>query len=445
MEGPYADAVPVEQTRSDDAIDRASTSVDEGPGPLDGVLVLDFSRVLSGPICGRALTDLGAQVIKVEPPEGDHSRFAHPKVNSLALYFIQQNVGKRNISLDLSRPEAAGLLRRLASHADVVLENFRPGVMARLGLDEPTLRATNPGLVYASLSGYGQEGLWAGRRAYAVITHAEMGVTAGSIAHRGGEPANEPYSHADVYAGLLTLSAILAALHQRDRTGEGQRIEVSMAESLLFVNEHVHTELAEGIGEARVNALAAGDSPVCATGEGHLVTIAGHPCATGTFERFCTVMGRDDLRHDPRFATEADRLARREELYGAVRDWVRPFRDLALLEQTLADAGFAMGVVRTVREVANSEWATTRGAIARVPDRRGGTVGVPNSPWRFSRSTAKARGVPAYRGEHNREILAGILGMDDAELDRLEAAGVLSSRVPTDLPPGPALASGPPG
>ena len=126
------------------------------PGPLTGLLVLDFSRVLSGPIAGRALTDLGANVIKVEPPQGDLSRFAYPKVNSLALYYVQQNVGKRNISLDLQQPEAAALLHRLAAQADVVLENFRPGVMARLGLDEATMRADNSRLIYASLSGYGQ-------------------------------------------------------------------------------------------------------------------------------------------------------------------------------------------------------------------------------------------------------------------------------------------------
>ncbi len=405
----------------------------ELPGPLTGLLVLDFSRVLSGPIAGRALTDLGASVVKIEPPQGDLSRFAFPKVNSIALYYVQQNVGKRNISLDLHKPEAADLLRRLAARADVVLENFRPGVMARLGLDEASLRADNPRLIYASLSGYGQDGPWAARRAYAVITQAEMGMTAGSIAHRGGEPANEPYSHADVYAGLLTLSAILAALHQREKTGEGQRVEVSMAESLLFVNEHVQSELTDAEAPGHVLSMAPGDSPVCETGEGHLVTIAGHPCAAGTFEMYCAAMGRDEMRHDPRFATEAERLVHREELYGAVRDWVRSHTDLALLEHTLADAGFAMGVIRTVREVAASDWATARGAIASVSDRRGGTIRIPNSPWRFSAASARARGAPAYRGEHNREVLAELLGLDDRELDRLEAGGVLSSRVPVDL------------
>jgi len=408
------------------------------PGPLTGLLVLDFSRVLSGPIAGRALTDLGATVVKVEPPQGDLSRFSFPKVNSLGLYYVQQNVGKRNISLDLQRPEAAALLRRLAAQADILLENFRPGVMARFGLDEPSLRAVNSRLIYASLSGYGQDGPWSGRRAYAVITQAEMGMTAGSNAHRGGEPANEPYSHADVYAGLLTLSAILAALHQRDQTGEGQRVEVSMAESLLFVNEHVQSELTDVEAPGRVLSMAPGDSPVCETGEGHLITIAGHPCGTGSFEMYCAAMGRDDLRNDPRFATEAGRLAHREELYGAVRDWVRSHTDLEVLERVLASAGFAMGVVRSVREVAASEWAIARDAIASVPDRGGGAIRIPNSPWRFSAASARARGEPAYRGEHNRQVLAEMLGLGGDELDRLEETGVLSSRIPGDLGAQPA-------
>jgi len=399
------------------------------------VRVLDFSRVLSGPICGRALADLGAEVIKVEPPQGDLTRFAHPKVNSLALYFTQQNVGKRNVSLDLRRPEAVDLLRRLAGRCDVVLENFRPGVMDRMGLGWADLSAANPGLVYASITGYGQDGPWADRRAYAVSVQAEAGVTAGSLAHRAGQgspgdPVNEPYSHADVYAGLLALSAILAALHHRERTGEGQHVDVAMAQAMLFVNEHVQLELAEVEAPGRVLSMAPGDSPLCRLVDGTTVTIVGHPCAGGTFELYCRAMGRTDLGEDPRFATEADRLTNREELYGVVRDWVRAQDDVGALERRLADAGLAMGVVRTVAELADTPWATDRGAIAEVDDRGGGTVRVPEAPWRFSSTPARARGGPAYRGEHNRDVLAELLDVDAATLDRLEADGVLSSRVP---------------
>ncbi len=189
--------------------------------PLEGLRVLDFSRVLAGPHCGRALADLGADVVKVEPPAGDLTRFATPRRASMSFYFAQQNAGKRNLSLDLTRPEATALLLRLVERADVLLENFRPGVMERLGLGYEAAAAANPRLVYASISGYGQDGPWAQRRAYAVVIHAEMGMTRRSIDHRGGPPANEPFSHADVYAGLECLAGILAALFQRERDGPG--------------------------------------------------------------------------------------------------------------------------------------------------------------------------------------------------------------------------------
>ena len=400
-------------------------------GPLAGVSVLDFSRVLSGPVCGRALADLGADVIKVEPPEGDLTRFAHPKVSSIALYYTQQNAGKRNVSLDLRRAEAVDLLRRLAGTVDVVLENFRPGVMDRAGLGYAALAAENPRLVYASISGYGAGNPWSDRRAYAVVMHAEMGVTAGVVAHRGGAaPMNDPYSHADVYAGLEALSGILAALYQRERTGTGQHVDVSMAQSLLLANEYVAQELHGPAGPDHVLALAPGFSPVVRTGEGHAVTIAGHPCGVAVFERYCRAMDRTDLLDDPRFATVEDRLAHYDDLVAIVREWAAGVDDLDALERAFAAEGLAVGVVRTIDEVAGSKWAEHRRPFAAVDDRRGGTVRVPDAPWRFSDAEAGVAGGPAYRGEHNRAVLSERLGLSDAEVDRLEESGVLSSRVP---------------
>lgn len=416
---------------SDDDTDRDArpTGAGGGDGPLAGIRVLDLSRVLSGPICGRALADLGAEVIKVEPPEGDLSRFGFPKAGSLALYYVQQNAGKANVSLDLTRPEAADLLRRLAATADVVLENFRPGVMARHGLDHTTLAADHPGLITVSLSGYGQDGPWAGRRAYAVVTQAEMGMTAGVAAARGGTAANDPYSHADVYAGLCALAGLLAALHQRHRTGRGQHVDVSMGQALLFANEKVAEELSDAPKRDRILSFGTEASPVCRTGDGRLVTIAGHPCAAGTFERYCAAMGRLDLLADERFAEEPARLRHRRELDALVAAWVATRPDAASVEQAMADVGLAVGAVRTVAEVAATDWAAARRAIVEVDDRRGGTVRLPDSPWRFSASEAGVRGPAAFRGEHNREVFAA-LGCSDADLDRLEADGVLSSRLP---------------
>ena len=187
--------------------------------PLDGVRVLDFTRVLSGPHATRMLCDLGADVIKVEPPDGDITRTVNPRINGLATYFVQQNVGKRNISLDTTKPEAVELLLRLADQCDVLIENFRPGVLDRIGLGYEVVAKRNPGLVYASISGYGSSGPWAGRRAYAPVVGAETGITKEQGDARGGQYANDPFSHADVYTALEISSAILAALFNRSRTG----------------------------------------------------------------------------------------------------------------------------------------------------------------------------------------------------------------------------------
>ena len=166
--------------------------------PLEGVRVIDFTRVLSGPHATRMLCDLGADVIKVEQPSGDLTRFSSPRINSNATYFIQQNVGKRNISLDLTKQEAVDLITQLVDKCDVVIENFRPGVMKRMNLDQATLRAKNAKLIYASITGYGNTGPWVDRRAYAPVINAEMGLTKRQGDARGGQYANDPFSHGDV-------------------------------------------------------------------------------------------------------------------------------------------------------------------------------------------------------------------------------------------------------
>jgi crotonobetainyl-CoA:carnitine CoA-transferase CaiB-like acyl-CoA transferase len=409
-------------------------ATDRGPGPLAGVVVLDFSRVLAGPHCGRMLADLGADVIKIEPPEGDMTRFAYPRIRSMATYFAQQNCGKRNLSLDLKRSEGVDLLHRLAASADVVLENFRPGVMDRLGLGYEAMSAGNDRLIYCSISGYGHTGPWRGRRAYAPVVGAESGITWLQGEARGGSYANDPLSHADVYTGLEALAGILAALYQRERTGRGQWVELSMAETMLSVNDHVHWECRPDAGLEGDNAIPSylpGEFPVLPTGEGHAVVIAGHPAEKGTFERYCRAIGRPDLIDDPRLATVADRRRDISPLLDALRSYAAKATDLHALEEDFAAHHLAVGVLRTVREIGESEWAAARGAVVDVSDRNGGVIRIPNSPWHFSDADTGVRGEPAYRGEHNRAVLAERLGLSGDDLDRLEADGILSSRVPT--------------
>ena len=187
--------------------------------PLSDLLVLDLTRALAGPIAGRLLSDLGATVIKVEPPDGDLTRTTVPRQDSMAVYFVQANVGKRCVSIDLGKPEGRDLALHMAERADIVLENYRPGVMDRLGLGYEALSAVNPRIIVGSVSGYGHNNVWSHRGAFAAAVQAETGLTADIARRRDADPRNDPLSQSDVYGGLQALAAILAAVHHRHRTG----------------------------------------------------------------------------------------------------------------------------------------------------------------------------------------------------------------------------------
>jgi crotonobetainyl-CoA:carnitine CoA-transferase CaiB-like acyl-CoA transferase len=378
------------------------------------------------------LADLGADVIKVEPPDGDLTRFASPRINGLAGYFVQQNAGKRNISLDLSKPDAAEIVLDLAQRCDVLVENFRPGVMARIGLGYDVVSARNPQIVYASITGYGATGPWVDRRAYAPVVGAETGMTKSQGDARGGAYANDPHSHADVYTSLETCSAILAALVQRQRSGRGQWIDVSMAQTMLYVNEHVNNDLWDGpVADGAIRSFGPGDYIVATVASGETVVVSGHPAERGTFELFANALDRTDLIGDSRFVDVRSRMAHFEELLDEILATAARFADAAELERQFAEHRLAVGVLRSVRDVCDTEWARQRHAVVEVSDRGGGTIRVPNAPWRFSDAPGVAmRGEPRYRGEDNRTVLAELLGLDDADLDRLESTGVLSSRLP---------------
>lgn len=393
--------------------------------------MLDFTRVLSGPHCTRMLSDLGATVIKVEPPDGDLTRFAYPRVGSMSTYFTQQNIGKLNISLDLKRPEAISIIHRLVASCDVVVENYRGGVMDKLGLGWGALSTLNPGLVYASITGYGTSGPWRHRRAYASVVNAETGLTGLQAEARRGPAANDPHSHADVYTGMEAAAAILAALFQREHTGVGQHIDVSMAQTMLYVNEHVQTELFEGpLPDDQVISFQPGDYPILRTGDGRDVVISGHPAERGTFDMFIAAMAAPRLADDPRFADVASRLRNIEELLAEIRAWAATVPDVAEFERLVAAAGLASGVLRSMDELVSTDWGAERDVVIAADDRSGGTFRVPNSPWKFSAADTSTRGVPKFRGEDNAAVLSGMLGMDSAEIERLAADGVLSSRLP---------------
>ena len=408
-----------------------STTSQQPQRPLQGLRILDFSRVLTGPHATRMLCDLGAEIIKIEPPDGDLTRFTNPRVNSLSTYFIQQNVGKKNISLDMSKSEAVDIVKKLVMHADILIENFRPGVMKKLGLDYASLSALNPKIIYASITGYGQTGPWVHRRAYAPVVGAESGLTNHQGMARGGQFANDPFSHADVYTAMETCAAVLAAVIQRHSTGRGQSIDIAMAQTMLYVNEHAHDALwDEPTPPEQIRSFEPGNYPVLTAANGDKVVVSGHPGERGTFDLFFTAIGRTDLLTDPKFIDVPSRLANLEELQSILRAWALTIPDATAIEEALAKHKLASGKIRTTRELADTDWAAAREITVEVSNRGGGKVRIPNAPWKFSDATVTTAGSPKYRGEDNALVLGDLLGLTAGEVDALTEAGVLQRRVP---------------
>ena len=399
--------------------------------PVQGLRVLDFSRVLTGPHATRMLCDLGADVIKLEPPDGDLTRFTNPRVNSLSTYFIQQNVGKRNISLDLSKPEAINIVHGLVEHVDVIVENFRPGVMEKLGLGYEALSRINPRLIYASITGYGNTGPWISRRAYAPVVGAESGITKYQGDARAGVYANDPFSHADVYTAMETCTAILAAVIQRQRTGRGQWIDIAMAQTMLYANEHAHDDLwTEPTPPEWIRSFQPANYPVLTAANGDMVVVSGHPAERGTFDNFMNGADLGHLISEPRFANVPSRLEHLEEIQGLLRDWALTMPDAGAIEDALARFNLASGKIRSARELADTQWGAERNVTVRVSDRGDGTVRIPNAPWRFSDADTTTSGIPKYPGEDNEQVLREILGMSSTDVESLTAAGILLSRKP---------------
>ncbi len=400
--------------------------------PLADLLVLDLTRALAGPIAGRLLSDLGAQVVKVEPPDGDLTRATKPRQDSMAVYFVQANAGKHCVSIDLGTDDGRDLFLTMVEKADIVLENYRPGVMARLGLSYEALAAVNPRIILASVSGYGHGNVWSHRGAFAAAVQAETGLTADIAKRRDAStPRNDPVSQADVYGGLHALAAVLAAVHMRDRTGRGQAVEVDMAEATLVANDMTAANLRDDC-EVTDGFRSGSNWPPCfQLGTGRWVTVTADPAVEGAFRAWTKALDRLDLRDDPRFATMEARIEHAAELDELIAAWVARFDTAAELEQALGASMILVADVRTAPEIRETDWAKERGAFVDVEVKPGGDpVTIPQSPWRFSAADAGAKPLVGFRGEHNREVLTGMFGLDDDQLDDLEARGVVSQRLP---------------
>ena len=397
--------------------------------PLSDVTVLDLTRALAGPICGRLLSDLGARVIKVEPPDGDLTRLLIPRVDGQSAYYVQYNAGKECVSIDLDGSAGRELFLQLVPHADIVLENYRPGVMDRLGIGYDRLTEVNPGVILASVSGWGHDNARSDQGAFASAIHAEAGVTEMVARRRGEEPRNDPMSHADTYTGLHALGAVLAALHLRSRTGQGQKVEVSMVESTLMVNDLAAIEMT---GQDPSAGFKGGQnwSPVLRMANGRYVSITIDITTNDGFRYIVEAMERPDLAEDPRFAIIEDRVANRDALTEILAEFIATFDDAAAVEAAIGPRGVLAAEMRTVPELAATDWAAERGAFVDIDTGRGEMITIPQSPWRFQNVDAGVAAFVGYRGQHNREVLTDLLGLSASELDVLENESVISSRPP---------------
>jgi crotonobetainyl-CoA:carnitine CoA-transferase CaiB-like acyl-CoA transferase len=410
--------------------------------PLTGIRVADFSRVLAGPHCAQNLLDLGAEVIKIEPPSGDMARRAYPRCGEISGYYAQQNAGKRNISIDLNVEGAREIALRLCDEADIVVENFRPGTLAAFGLGYDDVAARNPRVVYASISGYGQHGSWRSRAAYAPTVQAETGVTEMSNVHWGTPQdglRSDSLSHADVYSGLHAAIAILAALNERSITGRGQYIDVAMAAVMLAINERVHVDLSNVELGDEPPILGATDCAFFIGPDGKRFISPVSLVSSLSFPFYLAAMRRPDLAADPRFATPTDRRRNLETLHEIVQSWIWTFTDMASLEAQLDEAKIPTGSLRDIAEFATTEWAAQWGATRTVPDGAGARITVPGQPWHFTNAAkpndstdatettdtgAEPDRQPARQGEHNEEVLHE-LGYSDEEISDFTNRGVL--------------------
>jgi crotonobetainyl-CoA:carnitine CoA-transferase CaiB-like acyl-CoA transferase len=389
--------------------------------PLDGVRVVDLSRVLAGPYATMLFADLGADVVKVERPgEGDETRtWGPPWADGEAAYFLSVNRGKRSVAIDLKRPEGRELALDLCAEADVVIENFRPGTAARLGLDAEAVQARNPRVVYCSITGFGRREPRE-RAGYDFIVQAESGLMA-ITGEPDGPPAKIGVALVDVLTGLNAAIAILAALRRRDLGGTGERIEISLLDSTLAALVNVAQ-----------NALVTGEEPP-RYGNTHASIVPYQPFEVadgwiavaaandGLFERLCEALGRPELAADARFATNASRVQNRDELLPLLEErFVTRSADDWLA--ALGAAGVPVGKIRGVLDALR----TAAPATVRVQHPSAGELELVAPPVSFESAGARPALSPPLLGQHTREVLAE-LGIDDARVTALEQAGVIAT------------------
>ena len=394
-------------------------------GPLAGVKVLDLTRVLAGPYCTMFLGDLGAEVVKIEQPDvGDDTRaWGPPFVGGESAYFLCINRNKKSVALDLKSNQAVGLLRRLAEGADVLVENFRPGTMERLGLGERELRAVNPRLIYASLSGFGADGPMKDWPGYDLIIQAWGGLMS-VTGMPDGEPTKVGVAIVDIVAGLMLGKAILAALFARERTGVGQKLETSLleAEVACLINAGSNY-LVGGVVPGRWGNAHPNIVPYQSfkSRDGYLVIGVA---SEGIWRRLCQAIGMPGLADDPRFARNPQRVEHRGELIDILTE-IFLQRDTAAWMTLLIDAEVPCAPVQTIDQVFLAPQVIAREMVVEISHPTAGTLRMAGLPVKFSGTPASIRLAPPLLGQHTAEVLRSWLRLDDSAIDDLKSKGVI--------------------
>ncbi len=378
--------------------------------PLEGIRVLDFTTFMAGPYCTRLMADLGAEVLKIEAPEGDHVRNRPPLRDGHSTYFAQLNCGKKSLCIDLRKDGAREAMLDLARTCDVLVESFRPGVMRRLGLSYEAIREINPKLIYCSISGFGQTGPLAGRSAYAPIVHAFSGFDLANLSYQDGlkRPLNNGLFTADVLAGSLAFGAIQAALVGRGRTGKGDWIDVSLLDAMLGLQVYESQEAQ--FGSARRRPLY---QPLIST-DGFVIAA---PITQPNFEALARAVGRPEWLRDKRFSTVSAREQNWALLMSELEIWTRDRTSLEC-EDLLNSAGVPCARYLTTGEAMRTPQIVERETFATISD-EAGSFQVANTPFKFKYANVRVRPNVAELGADGRRILGEDLGYSKEKVDKL--------------------------
>lgn len=400
-------------------------------GALDGLRVIDLTRVVAGPLCAQMLGDLGADVAKVERRgDGDDLRALGPPFvqgSDDSTYFVALNRNKRSVSLDFTRPEGAAILKRMAAQADVLVENFRSGTLARYGLGPVDLAAVNPRLVYCSITGFGQDGPYAGRSGYDFVAQAMAGlmeVTGEADGTPGGGPQRVGVPVADMFTGFAATVSILAALRHRDATGQGQHIDVNLFETMASL---MQAPMSSWLNAGKLLQRSGNDATVAvpygvfdASDAKFVIGVLNDR----EFVRLSEALGHPEWAEDPRFKRARDRSEHRAALLDRMRTLLRTRPRAEWLER-LEAAKITSGPINTARDVEADPHIAARDMIVELPHHAGGTVRVPASPLHLAATPPTYRhGIPAPGGDTD-AVLAAFAGMNEAEIAAARAAGVV--------------------